>query len=146
MSNVNRRICLTLPLLIAAASAGHAHSFKLGKISIGHAWALPSNQTDGQVFFPLVNAEPEADALVAARSDRAGVIELRTNARYDDPPAASFSLDPGKPLPMRPAARHLRLIGLRKPLVMGDRFAIILDFANAGEIEIEVIVEEKPGT
>ena len=47
---------------------------------------------------------------------------------------------------MRPTARHLRLIGLSKPLVEGDRFHIILDFLNAGETEIEVIVEKTPGT
>jgi copper(I)-binding protein len=46
---------------------------------------------------------------------------------------------------MRPTARHLRLVGLRKPLKMGDRFRMILDFLNAGEVEIEVMVEEKPG-
>ncbi len=46
---------------------------------------------------------------------------------------------------MRPTATHLRLVGVKQPLKLGDRFKIILDFLNSGEVEIEVFVEEKPG-
>jgi copper(I)-binding protein len=42
---------------------------------------------------------------------------------------------------MRPSARHLRLIDLSGPLNQYDSFKIVLEFLNAGEIEIEVIVE-----
>ena len=141
---MNRRT-LTLALLCLPATA-RAHSSKLGDISIGHAWALPSQQTDGQVFFPLLNNGKTADGLVAARSEICTLIELRKNNRYDDPPLGAMPLDPGKPLPMRPTARHLRLIGLSRPLAEGGRFHVILDFLNAGETEIEVIVEKTPGT
>jgi periplasmic copper chaperone A len=138
---MKRRIFLTGILWPRAASA---HSFKLGDILIGHAWALPSRQNDGQVFFPLVNNGKAPDELVAARSGICAQIELRQNAHYDDPPLKSLALDPGKPIPMRPTARHLRLIGLRKPLEKGDGFTMILDFLNAGEIEIEVHVANGP--
>ena len=94
---------------------------------------------------PLSNHGKERDELVAARSLVCSDIELRRNNRYDDPPLASFVLDPGKPLPMRPTARHLRLIGLKKPLRENDQFPLILDFLKAGEIEIAVIVEKQPG-
>jgi copper(I)-binding protein len=46
---------------------------------------------------------------------------------------------------MRKGARHLRLIGLKKSLNAGDRFDMILDFLNAGEIAVEVIVENGSG-
>ena len=118
-----------------------AHSTKLGDIAIGHGWALPTRQTGGQVFFPVVNNGEAADELIAARSDICGLIELRQNNRYDDPPLASIVLEPGKPVPMRPTARHLRLIGLKQPLIAGDSFKIILDFLNAGEAEIVAVVE-----
>ena len=134
----------SLMLLIAGwPIAAQAHSFKLGAINIGHAWALPSQQTDGQVFMPILNTGKAADSLVGARSDAAGLIELRKNNRYDDPPLKEFVLEPGKPFPMRPTAYHLRLVGLSKPLVKGDKIKIMLDFLNAGEIEIEVHVQEK---
>ena len=135
----------TFLLALLAPAAAHAHSSRHGDIAIGHAWALPSQQNDGQVFFPLANQGSTHDELVAARSDICATIELRQNNRYDDPPLAAIALDPKMPVPMRPTARHLRLVGLKKPLRTGDRFNLILDFLNAGEAAIEVIVEEKPG-
>lgn len=122
-----------------------AHSGRLGDIRIGHAWALPAAVGDGQVFIPLLNTGKLADALVAARSDLAGITELRRNARYDDPPEQEFALPPGKPFAMRPQASHLRLIGLAAPLAIGQRFPVVLDFLNAGEAEVEVHVERTPG-
>ena len=125
--------------------AAQAHSYRLGPIAIGHAWALPSQQPDGQVFLPLVNNGKDRDELIAARSPVCALIELRQNSRYHDPPLAAIPLEPGRPMPMRPTALHLRLVGLKRQLVLGERFSVILDFFDAGEIEIGVIVEEKPG-
>jgi copper(I)-binding protein len=135
----------TFLLAFFAPTFAQAHSFRHGDIAIGHAWALPSEQNDGQVFFPLANQGTGHDELVAARSEICSSIELRLNNRYDDPPLTAIALDPKKPVPMRPTARHLRLLGLKQPLKQGDRFNLILDFLNAGETTIEVIVEEKPG-
>lgn len=135
----------TFLLAFLAPTFAQAHSFRHGDIAIGHAWALPSQQSDGQVFFPLANQGSKHDELVAARSEICSAIELRLNNRYDDPPLTTIALDPKKPVPMRPTARHLRLLGLKQPLNKGDRFNLILDFLNAGETTIEVFVEEKPG-
>ena len=132
--------------LVALPTIAHAHSYKLGGIAVGHAWALPTQSVDGQLFFPMVNNGKEADALVAARSSICTAIELRRNNRYDDPPLDQVTLEPGRPVPMRPTARHLRLVRLVKPLAPGDTFAVILDFLNAGDMEIEAHIEAAPGT
>jgi periplasmic copper chaperone A len=138
-----RRLALVVIGLAIGASA-EAHSYKLGHILIGHAWALPTQSSEGQIFFPLVNNGSGSDKLIGARSPIASMIELRANNRYDDPALTAIDLEPGKPVPMRPTARHLRLITLTKSLAQGDRFPLILDFLNAGEIEIEVFVEPGP--
>lgn len=141
-----RRLILTLAGLAALPHPARAHSYTHGGIAIGHAWALPSEVSgEGQAFVPMVNNGKAADELVAARSTVCTQIELRRNNRYDDPPLASFVLDPAKPLPMRPTARHLRLMGLREPLLLGQRFAVVLDFRDAGEIEVAFHVETAPG-
>lgn len=140
---LNRRTLLALPF---AVSTAYAHSYKSKGIAIGHAWALPAAQSiDGQAFMPLLNEGSEPDALIAARCDLCAAVELRRNARYDDPPEARFDLLPGKPLAMRPTARHLRLMGLHQPLAEGNRFPLILDFEMTGEIEVEVFVERQGG-
>lgn len=140
-----RRSFLASAISAAFASAASAHSYRMGDIAIGHVWGLPSNLTETQVFAPFSNRGTVADELVAARSSICSTIELRQNNRYDDPPLKSIELAPGKPLAMRKGARHLRLIGLTKPLKPGDRFDMILDFLNAGEVTVEVIVEDGPG-
>lgn len=130
----------------AGAGVAQAHSTRVGSLRIGHAWALPAAFGDGQAFMPLLNEGDESDALLGARGDLATLIELRRNARYDDPPEGRFDLLPGKPFAMRPQGPHLRLIGLASPLAMGQRFVLVLDFLNAGETEVEVYVEQTPGT
>lgn len=137
-----RRSFLILPFMSAMA---HAHSTHVGDIKIGHAWALPGLAgQDGQCFIPLFNSGKTEDSLIAARSETCLVIQLRHNARYDDPPEMQFDLTPGKPIPMRPQAVHFRLVGLRKELKEGESFALVLDFLNAGEIELDVRIANSP--
>ena len=132
-------------LALFAPNLVQAHSLKVGSIAIGYAWCLPSNLSEGQVFMPILNSGAEGDALVAARCAIATQIELRQNNRYDEPALASFVLPPNQPLAMRPTARHLRLLGLSQVLKLEDRFQMILDLRDAGEIAIEVYVEVTPG-
>lgn len=142
---LSRRSLFTLMAMAATASKALAHSFKIGEIAIGHVWGLPSETRETQVFAPLSNRSKDKDELVAARSPICSMIELRQNNRYDDPPLASVVLEPAKPVAMRKGARHLRLIGLTRPLKAGDRFDMILDFLKAGEVTVEVIVEDGAG-
>jgi periplasmic copper chaperone A len=131
-----------LPFMAATA---HAHSAHVGDIKIGHAWALPGDAgQDGQCFIPLLNSGKTEDSLVAARSEVCLAIQLRHNARYDDPPELQFDLTPDKPIAMRPQAVHFRLLGLRKNLIAGESFALVLDFLNAGEVELEVRIANSP--
>ena len=141
----SRRAFLLSTLTMFVAASTHAHSYKAGEIAIGHVWALPSEANETQVFAPLSNRGEAADALVAARSSICSTIELRQNNRYDDPELKSIDLPPKQPLAMRKGARHLRLIGLTRSLRAGDRFDMVLDFLNAGEAVVEVIVEGGPG-
>ncbi len=137
-----RRLFLALPWMVGSA---HAHSAHIGDIKIGHAWALPGLAgQDGQCFMPLLNTGKIEDELVAARSDICLAIQLRHNARYDDPPEIQFDLAPNKPIAMRPQAVHFRLLGLRKELKLFESFALVLDFLNAGEVEVEVRISNSP--
>jgi periplasmic copper chaperone A len=139
---MKRRLFLALPFF---ATAADGHSYRSGNLRIGHAWALPALAgQDGQCFMPILNTVGD-DAVVAARSVMCSTIELRRNARYDDPPETQFDLKQNKPLAMRPQAVHLRLIGMRQDLKLDDRFKVILDFLNGGEVEVEVHVEHSPG-
>jgi periplasmic copper chaperone A len=140
---MQRRSFLILPFLVTPA---HAHSYDAGGIKIGHAWALPAPMgIDGQVFMPLLNTGKAPDSLVAARSDICSIIETRMHSNYDRLAPQEFYLEPNKPFAMRPTSKHLRLMGLKMPLVLGEKFSLVLDFLHAGEVEVEVHVENSPG-
>ncbi len=140
-----RRSLLLMTASVVFAPAALAHSYNVGQIAIGHVWGLPSETNETQVFAPISNRGAEADELVAARSPACSLIELRQNNRYDDPALKSIELPPRKPVAMRKAGLHLRLIGLTKPLKPGDHFDMTLDFLKAGETVVEVIIEDGAG-
>lgn len=138
---MQRRIFLAALLSPMLPMSALAHSAKLGVIDIGHAWALPSVTDEGQVMMPLYNAGQMPDALMAASTPVAAAVELRNGSAV----VQEFVLSPKKPFPMRAAASHLHLTGLTKPLEKGAMFPLTLTFKNAGQIEIQIYVAEKPG-
>jgi copper(I)-binding protein len=141
--DMKRRTVLLLPLF---ATQAWGHSAKVGNVKIGHAWAAPGVAgQDGHCFMPLLNVGTTPDALVAARSPACSFIQLRRNARYDMPAEQQFELLPNTPVAMRPHATHLQLAGLNQNLVVGENFKLVLDFLNAGEIEVTVDIELTPG-
>ena len=139
---MKRRSFLTLILMPTVA---HAHSYKQGNILIGHAWGLPSNNDATQIFMPLFNGGDTVDTLISVSCDLSKSAELRLNNGYATPAEVGFVLEPKKPFPMRPTARHIRLLGLSKPLLAGDNISISLKFEKSGETKIEVHIQDKAG-
>ena len=139
---MKRRLFLALALMPTMA---FAHSYKLGNISIGHAWGLPSKDGETQIFMPLVNNDEAADSLIFASTDLTKSTELRTDGDYAKPAETSFTLDPHQPFPMRPTAKHIRLLGLSKPLLSGEQILVTLKFQFAGETKIDVHIQDKAG-
>ena len=118
-----------------------AHSYKFGDLAIGHAWIMANPNLEASAMVPIVNDGPETDSLISAKSEIAQSIELRDNTGV----VPEFVLEPNKPFPMREAAKHLQLLGLKKPLVKGDRVMVVLTFKRAGETKIEFHVNDKAG-
>jgi periplasmic copper chaperone A len=81
MRGMKRRLFLGLILLPHIAQA---HSFKLGSIEIGHAWALPSANGETSAMFPILNMGPVADELIEAKSEIAKSIEFRVGNKKVD--------------------------------------------------------------
>lgn len=140
---VNRRIFVMggAAALSLGPSLARAHSFKIGDIVIGHPWALPSASESGVAFVTLANRGRVGDKLLASSSPVAREVVLR---EANGLAARAFALEIGRPLAMKPDARHLALLGLKRKLAAGDRFALKLRFENAGETEVEVMVETTP--
>lgn len=138
-------IVLGIGLWAAAIGPALAHSYKQGDIAIGHAWAPPTDDDAGAVYLPLLNRGEAPDGLVGASTPIARAVRIRIEkdgeVRWPD----AVTLAPGKPIALAAWRQHLWLMGLKRPLKAGERFAMTLEFEKAGPIEIEVFVESSPG-
>ena len=141
-------------LLIALAAsllscAAMARDYTLGSLRIGHPYAreMPPSAAVGSAYLTIDNTGATPDRLVAARSDRAVRVEIHT-MMHDGAVMRMRQLEAGIQVPggtqavLEPGGNHLMLIGLTRPLAMGERVPMVLTFEKGGEITIELAVQK----
>ncbi len=139
-----RRAFLTAATALLIAGPALAHSFAAGQVKIGHPWALPAAGPDASAFVSLLNGGAEADRLTGASTPLAAKVVIHDLAQGKPTPVDGIDVLPKRPVAMRPTARELRLVGLTRPLKLGDKFPLTLTFAKGGSVTVEVFVEEGP--
>ena len=153
----SRRLFSTLSLaLVASLSApltAFAHGDKVGDIEIKHPYARPTlaGQVNGGVFFMgMHNQGKTADYLVSAKVSPtvAKSTELHRMSMEGDvmkmKQVVSIELASNKNTEFKHGSMdgfHVMLIGIKKPLKVGDKFKLTLQFKNAGSKEVEVWVD-----
>jgi hypothetical protein len=142
-----RKILAAMVLLaVSITQSATAHSYKIGAIEIGHAWAraTAANAPTASVYVPFLNEGKEADTLIGADTPVATTAMLHESTEENGIAKMrmldKLELAPGKPVAMRPGGKHFMLMGLKHQLNEGDKFSLTLHFAKAGNIEIQVMV------
>lgn len=141
-----RRLLAALSLS-AVALAAHAHSFKLGELSISHPYARAtvSGQPTGGAYLSISNAGAAGDKLVSASAAVSASVELHemkmdgTVMRMRE--VSGIEVPAGKAVELKPGGLHIMLMGLKAPLKEGDKFPLKLKFEKAGEVTVTVNVE-----
>ena len=142
---------VALAAVTAAASwvptAADAHSYKLGDIAIGHIWAPPPEQgAEGlPIYGPILNRGDATVRLVGATTPIANQTRFRIAKDNQVRWPHAVTLKPGKPLALAAWREHIWLSGLKGPLAGGDSFDLTLDFGEAGQLKIKVIIEKGSG-
>ncbi|MFM2448447.1 MAG: hypothetical protein RIS44_897 [Pseudomonadota bacterium] len=141
---------LIATLMVLAAFTSQAHSYKVGAIDIGHPWARPTaaGQKAGGGYLKLTNAGG-ADRLVSVSSDVSDSVELHTMSmdgtvmrmRQVD----GIDLPAGQTVELKPGGFHIMFIGLKAPLKEGSKFPVKLKFEKAGEVVVDVKVQQPKG-
>ena len=130
---------LCVVFILACSVSAHAAS-----VQVSGAWARATapGQTDGVVYMVL-NAGTD-DRLVAAATDAAGMAMLHSTTRQGGMSGMAdmdgVDLPAHKDVALAPHGMHLMLMGLKHPLVAGERLDLELDFAKAGKIHVTVPV------
>jgi periplasmic copper chaperone A len=140
--------CCTVQSMSASA-----HSYTVDSIEIGHPYAPPAlavQPTAAAYFKSLRNTGAQADTLLSATTPVASRVEIHEMKM--DGTLMQMREIPSLPLPAKSDinmsagnGQHLMLIGLKKPLVEGERFAMTLNFERAGAVTVDVVVQAFKG-
>lgn len=149
---MHRRHLLSLAaaVVLAAAAPALAKDVKAGPLRIENPWARPTppGAPTGGAYMTIVNTGAQADRLVGGASPVAarlevhemsmdgGVMRMRKLDGLTIPPGASVALKPG--------GHHVMLIGLKRPLKIGETVPATLRFEKAGEVAVEFTVQPPP--
>lgn len=146
-------LVVTLVILLAACGAAaptpEAAAPSSGELMVMNPWARASAMEGGNsaIYLTLMNGTGNDDTLLSAASDVAEVIELH-ESKMDENQVMQMSPIPNVPVPaggaatLEPGGKHIMLIGLKQPLVVGDKFKVTLTFEKGGPMEIEAEVRE----
>jgi copper(I)-binding protein len=114
--------------------------------AVRDAWAraTPPGSDVAAVYLTLVGGKVDDD-LLSASTPRAPMAHLHsmddTGGMARMRAVDSLAVPAGKTVTLAPQGLHLMLMGVTKPLVAGERFALTLHFAKGGDRTVEVRVQ-----
>lgn len=145
---MKRFIAVSIAALTLAAGAAFAHDYKKGGVHVDHPWsrATAPQARNGAAYFVLNATGADSDRLLSAASPVAEKVELHTHLMEDGVmkmrPVVAIEVAPGSPTALQPGGLHVMLLGLKAPLVKGEKFPLTLTFEKAGELKVDVNVED----
>lgn len=154
IARFNRSFLIASLLAAVAAAPAVAHEFKAGELQIKHPWSratVPAAKVGGG-YFTVVNPSDTADRFVGATVEAAQKVEIHQMEMKDGvmtmravdgglevPAKGELALQPGD----GGSGYHLMFMGLKKPLVEGEKIPGTLTFEKAGKVSVEFAVEGK---
>jgi copper(I)-binding protein len=133
-------LCLGMILFLGACASK--------ELSVKEPWAR-SGTTGGNsaVYMIIDNPTDEDEILLNATSDVADSVELHMSKMSEDNSMMMMQRKENIPIPsgasveLKPGGLHIMLIDLNHDLMAGETFSVALQFQNAGEIMIEVPIQ-----
>ena len=117
---------------------------------VSDAYALSSGPLAkaGAAYMKIMNHSERSDRLVGVKSDIAKKTELHTHLKDDNGVMRMVHIDEGIKIgPMKEhslvrGGQHIMFMGLKEPFETGKIISVILLFEKAGEISIEIVVDQ----
>lgn len=138
------------PIAATAAPATMDHGDS-ASLAVHVPWARPTSPiaTVGAAYLTITNHGMGPDRLLGASSPVAAQVQLHGSS--DDNgvmrmrPVDGLEIAPHGTATMEPGGMHFMLMELAAPLVAGSRFPLTLKFEHAGEITVDVVVQDGAG-
>ena len=115
-------------------------------IMVDNAWSLPlpAISENGAAYFSIQNHGP-ADKLLSASSDIAEQLQMHTIVDIEDQmkmqQLESVEIPMHGSVNFEPGGMHIMLLGLKEPLEEGNYYSLKLNFEQAGEVDVMVMVQ-----
>lgn len=136
-------------LTIMADDHIHAHHSMTGAPAVTQVWsrAMPPTAPTGAVYFTLSNPGGPPDRLIGLKTSRAEKAELHTHVHKGEVMSMeridSVEIPAGGEVAFKPGGSHVMLFKLSEPLVAGEQFPLTLIFESAGEVTVNVAIQEQ---
>lgn len=131
------------------ASAAYAHEYKVASIDIHHPAvnATPPSAKVAAGYLTLKNSGSSDDTLVSVDAPTiANKVEIHEMKMTDGimkmrPLADGLDVPAGQEVALSPHGAHVMFMGLKQPLVAGEKYEATLHFKNAGAVAVTFNVE-----
>jgi copper(I)-binding protein len=141
---MNRRLLMasTVATFLAALPAF------AGGLTVTNAWSrtTPPGVTVGVVYFTLKNDTGKSDRLLKISSPIAAKVQVHRTEIQDGMArmreVAVLHVDANQTVEFAPNGMHVMLMGLKKPLIEGQKFELELLFEVAGPRKVQVVVRK----
>ena len=142
---MNRRILLATALLPIAAAWSHGGATQHGALSLEAPWTRAAGQGGQGAGFLTIRNAGGADRLLSASTPAAGRTELHTMLRDGDimrmRQVEAIAVPANGAVSLAPGGLHIMLIGLTRPLVVGESLPLTLVFEQAGAVTLQLAVQ-----
>jgi copper(I)-binding protein len=140
---------LALFALLLTAAQAYAHTHEKSDIQVRHPWsrATPPGAKVAVGYMEIRNHGRQADRLLSASTPVAQRVEMHITRQEGEVmkmrEVKAFEIPARERYELRPGGGHLMLVDIARPLKKGERFTMTLRFERAGELEIELEVQEQ---
>jgi copper(I)-binding protein len=124
-----------------------------GKVTVADVRARPAplEGGNGAVYLVVLNGLETPVRLASISGEAAGAIELHETVDDNgvmkmEPHPEGFEIPPGGTLELKPGGKHVMLLGLVKPLAVGDSIDLTLNFEGSDPMTLTVPVVDMAAT
>jgi copper(I)-binding protein len=143
-----KRWGVALLLVLGQAGLAWPHSHEKGDIQVRHPWsrATAPGAKVAVGYMEIRNTGAQPDRLLAASTPLAQRVEMHVTQRDGEVmrmrQVTDFEIPARERITLRPGGSHLMLVDITRPLKKGERFPVTLRFERAGELQVEVEVQD----
>ncbi len=144
---MSRYLAAALLCFVMSAHA-HAADVMAGSLKISATWAraTPKGASVGGGYMTITNTGSTPDKLVGGSTSISKELEVHEMTMDNGvmkmrPVSGGLEIKPGQTVKLDPAGYHIMFVGLNGQLKEGDHFKATLEFAKAGKVDVDFVIE-----